>query len=91
MVFRTLGEERVHGRVRVWLDWQLELQVPETGRKPVPPSLERGDGGRPVCYQPSPILPTSRKGGSWQEEVGRDPGTWISQGEEFALGLCPLF
>lgn len=56
------------------VDWQLGLQVPETGRKPVPPSLERGGGGRPVCSQPSPFLPTSCEGGSWQEEVGRAPG-----------------
>lgn len=50
-------------------------------RKPIPPRLGRGDGGRPLCSQSSPALPTSRKGGSWQEEEGRDPevqprGSW---------------
>lgn len=64
MIFRTLREERVRGRVRVWLDWQLELQVPETGKKPVPPGPERGDGGRPVYSQPSPICPPPAKEGA---------------------------
>lgn len=33
----------------------------------------KGDGGRPVCSRPSPILPTSRKGGAGKR-VGRGPG-----------------
>lgn len=45
-------------------DWE-EASTTQSGK---------GDGGRPVCSQPSPVLPTSLKGGSWQEEGGRDPG-----------------
>lgn len=79
--------------------WQLALLVPETGRKPVPPSLGRGDGGRPVCSQPSPALPTSRKGGRELAEGGREggtresnpgvPGTWFCTGRGICPGIAP--
>lgn len=81
--------------------WQLALLVPETGRKPVPPSLGREMvEGPSVPSQALLCPPPAKEGGSWQKEGGREgPGSptqgflelGFAQGEEFALGLLPLF
>lgn len=76
------------------VDWQLGLQVPETGRKPVLPSLE----GWKACLFPaepcSAHLPQRRELARGAREGPRSPTQGFlelgfAQGEEFALGLLP--